>query len=167
MFGGNFAPRTWALCEGQLLAISSNTALFSIIGTTYGGVGLSDRRLGAKGGTENVTLNITQIPSHNHSAIAQPGTGPSSATVTVNAAATATTTDPTNALWAKDVVGPVYGVDAATTMASNAVEISNVQAPLPNVTIGNTGGSQSHHNMQPWIAVNFIICMQGIFPSRS
>lgn len=179
MFGGNFAPRTWALCDGQLLAISSNTALFSILGTTFGGdgrttfalpdmrgrtpihpgngPGLSDRRLGAKGGTETNTLNVTQIPSHSHSA---------SGKIKANNL-TANSSNPENnypaAAFGRDTTsGTQVQVNSYTNshnafMANDSVEVS----------VGNTGGNQSVNNMQPWLAVNFIICLQGIFPSRS
>jgi microcystin-dependent protein len=167
MFAGNFAPRGWALCDGQLLAISSNTALFSILGTTYGGdgrttfglpdlrgraamhpgtgPGLATRRLGEKGGVENVTLNETQIPAHNHTAtgtVQAHAAGPDSESPTGNVLANAES----------------YSTQTAnTTMAADTV----------NVTVANTGGNQSHTNVQPYQCVNYIIALQGIFPSRS
>ena len=190
MFGGNFAPRGWAFCDGQLLAISQNSALFSLLGTTYGGdgrttfglpelrgrvaihsgngsrgPGLSPRPLGQRGGLESVNLNVTQIPTHTHAAAGQttimvsnqPGTSP----------------EPIGG-------GSLSAVGAPRGKASDAL-IYNDQAPnvsLYNdhsghtaanttVTIGNTGGSQAHTNMQPYLAVNYIIALQGVFPSRS
>lgn len=189
MFGGNFAPRGWAFCNGQLLAISQNSALFSLLGTTYGGdgrtsfglpdlrgrapihsgsstgPGLSTYRLGQRGGLEYVNLNVTQIPSHTHAAAGQttimvsnqPGTSP-------------------EPIWG----GSISAVGAPRGKASDAL-IYNDQAPnvsLYNdhsghtaanttVTVGNTGGSQAHTNMQPYLAVNYIIALQGVFPSRS
>ncbi|MBA6155606.1 phage tail protein [Tenacibaculum sp. S7007] len=165
MFAGNFAPRGWAFCDGQLLAISQNTALFSILGTTYGGdgrttfalpdlrgrvsigprrgPGLTDYRLGQKGGIENVILNITQIPSHSHNAVL-------SATAPVGRGEG--TTSPTGNYNAD---GGSYASTKNTQMASDAV------------TIGNTGGNLSHENRPPYIAINYIICTQGLFPSRN
>lgn len=176
LFAGNFAPRAWAFCDGQLLPISQNSALFSILGTTYGGdgrttfalpdlrgraalhpghgPGLSPYRLGQKGGVETVTLNTTQIPSHTHTAtpqlqFAQPAT---------NQPATSTSPGPTVRPGTTQVPGYSQG-PATTTLA---------QGPITGtVAVGNTGGNQSHENRQPWLAVNYIICMQGVFPSRS
>lgn len=159
MFAGSFAPRGWALCDGQLLPISSNSALFSILGTTYGGdgkttfalpdlrgrvplhpgqgPGLSRRTLGQKGGEESVTLTVHQIPSHNHAVNASDTTG--------------NVRQPTDALLAQD---------ANYTNARGDV-VMNASM------IGNTGGSQSHDNMQPYLGVNFIIALVGLFPSRN
>ena len=168
MFGGNFAPRNWAFCDGALLPISQNTALFSILGTTYGGdgrttfalpdlrgripmhpgngPGLTSRRLGEKGGVENVTLTTNEIPSHSHGA-------------TANAVAPAgNSNDANNNFWADDAgvsSGTYHTGPANTTMNADAVQI----APA--------GGNQAHANVQPYQCVNFIICLYGIFPSRS
>ncbi|MCW2118610.1 phage tail protein [Flavobacterium sp. 7A] len=164
MFAGNFAPRGWAFCDGQLLAISQNTALFSILGTTYGGdgrttfglpdlrgrvpmhpgtgFGLSRRSLGESGGSETNTLNISQMPSHSH---------------TVNAVSTdGNTNDPTNAVPANTkVLDKEY-----STAATDAVIMKSTM-------ISPAGGNSSINNMQPYKAINFIIALQGIFPSRS
>jgi microcystin-dependent protein len=160
-FAGNFAPRGWAFCEGQLLPISQNQALFSILGTTYGGdgrttfalpdlrgrvciqpgrgPGLSSYTLGQSGGVESVTLVVSNMPAHNHSYnAASTGEGERTATGAALAAPSAniyTTKDPIN-----------------TTM--------NAQV------IGMTGGSQPVGIMQPFLAVNWIIATEGIFPSR-
>lgn len=168
MFAGNFAPRSWAFCEGQLLSISSNTALFSILGTTYGGdgrttfalpdlrgrapiqpgtgAGLSTHRLGERGGTETVTLNVNQMPSHTHAA-----------QININADSTvATTADPQDALPARNAAStPQYGNNANTTLGGTSI------------TVNQTGGSQPVNNMQPYVAINYIICLQGVFPSRN
>jgi len=167
MFAGTFAPRGWALCDGQLLPISQNSALFSILGTTYGGdgrttfalpdlrgrapihagsgPGLITKRLGQKGGEENVTLNILQIHSHNHSA-----------TLTLNADSTVATSDkPENMFPARNAAAtPQYGDTANTTLAAGSVSVAN------------TGGNQAHNNMQPYTTIHFIIATQGFFPSR-
>ena len=163
MFGGNFAPRGWALCDGQLLPISQNTALFSILGTTYGGdgrttfalpdlrgrvaihegngPGLSDYRLGQKGGTEHVTLTTAQIPSHSHNLGADSAAGTSNV--------------PTN-----NILANTGGFD-------NEYSTNNPNTNLKSSAISNTGGGQSHTNIQPYLAVNYIIALVGVFPSRS
>lgn len=158
MVGFNFAPRDFAFCNGQLIAIQQNTALFSILGTTYGGNGtttfaLPDLRgrtpvgatglptqLGEMGGQESVTLLPYQIPVHAHS---------------VNADTTAgTTRNPGNALYGSTTT-PLHG-------PSNG---SLVQ--LDPRTIAPAGGTQPHNNMQPYLAINFVIAMYGIYPSRN
>lgn len=162
MFAGNFAPRGWAFCDGQLLAVSQNDALFSLLGTIYGGdgrttfglpdlrgripihagdgPGLSDRRLGAKLGAEQVTLTPNQIPVHTHSVPADAAAGNS--TGDVNTAIAAGTTD-----------------RAYTSEATNLTAFSSG-------TVQNTGGSQSHYNLMPYNCINYIIALVGIYPSR-
>ena len=176
MFAGNFAPRNWALCDGQLLPISQYSALFAILGTTYGGdgrttfglpdlrgrfpmhpgngPGLSSRQLGQKGGVENVTLTVAQMPSHTHSASTQVTSEASDSEGTV--------TNPEDAIPAKSGSGDPDWVDE-----NNAnIELSD-QMHSASTTIGSAGGSQSHDNMSPFNCVNFIICLEGIFPSRN
>ncbi|MDB4383950.1 tail fiber protein [bacterium] len=174
MFGGNFAPRGWAFCDGQLLQINSNQALFSLLGTIYGGngrttfalpdlrgrvpihsgnnsadPGLTARREGAKGGNETETLNQTQMPSHSHVA---------SGTVTPSASSGQGDSDtPESAFPAGHASDEDFAESADTSMGQSAV----------SVTVNNTGGSLPHNNMQPWLAVNFIIAAQGIYPSRN
>ena len=151
----NFPPKGWAFCNGQLLPINQNQALFSILGTTYGGDGrvnfaLPDLRgrtpvyvgngiaLGERSGEENHTLNTTEMPTHNH---------------LVNATTTAANQfDPTDLFLAK----PTANIYAAT---------NNLIATGMQVT--NTGGSQPHNNLQPYLVLNFIIALQGIFPSQN
>ncbi|MBD2867716.1 phage tail protein [Paenibacillus arenilitoris] len=162
-FAGNFAPKGWALCNGQLLPISHNTALFSILGVTYGGdgktnfalpdlmgkaplqqgagVGLTPRTLGEIGGSPSVTLTTNEIPAHTHAPQA------------VNAGSTLS---PTNATWA----GLVQGRGIPTVYASNPT------TPMSPNAVGVTGGSQPHNNRQPYLGVNFIIALEGIFPPR-
>ena len=163
MFGGNFAPRGWALCDGQLLSISQNDALFSIIGTIYGGdgrttfglpdlrgrvpmhsgngPGLTPRPLGQKSGTEQNTLNVNQIPSHNH-------------TASLPAKEEANTETPNGHV----IAGAGFnGFGSAPDAGIN-------MAPF---TTTNTGSSQPINNMQPYQCVNFIIALQGIYPSRN
>jgi microcystin-dependent protein len=163
IFAGNFAPRGWAFCQGQILPISSNTALFSILGTTYGGdgrttfglpdlrsrvaiqqgqgPGLSHHNLGAKGGVEHVTLQPNQIPSHNH---------------TINAViAAGNQNSPTNHLLAD------------TSAFDKEYSDANPDTTMKSSMVGNTGGSQSHTNIQPYLAINYIIALEGPYPSRS
>jgi microcystin-dependent protein len=154
MFAGNFAPAGWMFCEGQLLPISENETLFQLIGTTYGGDGestfaLPDLRgripihqgngfiLAETGGAEEITLTINQIPAHSHAflAVNGPPTG----------------SDPTNGLFAN----PVANIYAP---AANEINMS------PQI-IGPVGGSQPHTNFQPYLCVDFIISLFGIFPS--
>jgi microcystin-dependent protein len=181
MFGGNFAPRSWAFCEGQLLAISQNQALFSILGTTYGGdgrttfalpdlrgrtaispgtgPGLSTYRLGQRGGVETVTLNTTQIPAHNH--IAQ-------ATIAGNVNV-ASNTETANS---GEAAGNVLGEAGANIYNNSPAEPSEVLGGVSHnlsasVQVGMNGGGQSHENRSPYLAVYYIIALQGIFPSRN
>ncbi|MEH6822479.1 MAG: tail fiber protein [Motiliproteus sp.] len=166
MFGGNFAPRGWALCDGQLLPIKQNQALFSILGTTYGGdgrttfglpelrgrvpmhegsgPGLSPRPLGQKSGAEDVTLTESQIPSHTHLARCDKTVGVGHANVAEGNA------------WANDA-----GTSTAT-YSSNTPD-----GDMASAAINNTGGSQAHTNIQPVLVVNFIIALTGVFPSRN
>jgi microcystin-dependent protein len=161
MFAGNFAPRNWAFCGGQLLPIAQNTALFSLIGTTYGGdgrtttalpnlegrsamhpgngPGLTSRRLGQTGGVETVTLNEGQMAQHNHNFGAA---GSPASLFTPNA--------PTS------VVARANGDAFQTTTDANLVPLKQPE------TVGNSGGSSSHNNMQPYLTMNFIIALQGV-----
>jgi microcystin-dependent protein len=171
LFAGNFAPRGWAFCQGQILSIAQNTALFSLLGTTYGGngqttFGLPDLRgrtavgpgqgpglpsinLGELAGEPTHTLIITEIPAHNHA---------TQVTVSgVSAEGNAFT--PTNATWATSPNGD--------TIYSSSAPSSPMIASSVGVTVGNTGGSQPHNNMQPFLGMNYIICLQGIYPSRN
>lgn len=165
MFAGNFAPRSWALCDGQLLAVSQNDALFSLLGTIYGGdgrttfglpdlrgrlpmhtgtgPGLSPRNMGQKLGSERVSVSASQVPSHNHDmrASTTPGT---------------------------------QNIPAGGLLASSpGVRIYRPEPPLAgnnlaSAAIGpSAGGSQSHNNLMPFLCVNFIIALFGIYPSRN
>lgn len=161
MFAGNFAPSGWAFCDGQLLAVSQNDALFSLLGTIYGGdgrttfglpdlrgrvpvhagqgPGLSNRNLGAKGGGENVTLTTNQLPSHMH---------------TVNGTNdTADATGPAGTLPAQSKIVDLYASTEPTVDFNSS-------------TVQNIGGSLSHNNLMPFICINFIIALYGIYPSR-
>ena len=156
MFGGNFAPAGWAFCEGQVLSIADNTALFSLIGTVYGGDGqttfaLPDLRgrvpvhqgpnypMGQFGGVEQVTLTPQQLPGHTHPQLATSGLATQNSPAGNVLAASATT----------DVYVP----------ASSLV-------PLAAAAVTSAGGSQPHYNMQPYAVVSFIISLFGVFPSQ-
>lgn len=162
MFGGNFAPRGWAFCDGQLLPINQNQALFSLLGTTYGGdgrttfalpelrgrvpmhagngPGLTPRQLGQKSGQERVTLNSTELPQHNHP-------------ININVS-----TEPGEEGNANSFIANHQG---------GFNEDPSANKFLSGGSSGMTGGNQSHNNMQPYQSVNFIIALVGIFPSRS
>jgi microcystin-dependent protein len=167
MFAGNFAPRGWALCNGALLPISQNDALFALIGTTYGGdgqttfglpdlrgraplhvgqgQGLSNYTLGQLSGSESVTLLVTQMAAHNHNLQMQ-----------CNAAQGSTNLlNPANAF-----PGSAPGTNTPYAGKADAVMGSGGGG-------GITGGNQPHENMQPYLVVNFIIAIEGIFPSRN
>jgi microcystin-dependent protein len=158
LFAGNFAPRGWAFCQGQLLPISQNTALFSLLGTTYGGdgrstfalpdlrgrvpvgfgqgPGLSNYNLGQKSGTETVTLNISQLPAHMH------------------------TVENLSELSFKS--SPADKSDTKVLVTSSTAG----STPAANVKTTSTGASQAISNVQPVLGMNYIIALQGIFPSR-
>lgn len=194
LFAGDFAPKYWNYCDGSVIAISSNQALFSLLGTMYGGngvqnfmlpdlrgrtvigaghgVGLSSYVQGEVLGVETVTLQQTNLPTHNHGVTVTQGTGPSGGSLTLNGV---------NDMGGQNQPGGNYlsqdssgaGVEtyasSGTIAAMNAgsVVLSNVTVPPPGVTIGNSGGSQPHNNMMPSLALNYVICMIGIYPSRS
>jgi microcystin-dependent protein len=163
MFGGNFAPRGWAFCDGQLLAVSQNDALFSLLGTIYGGdgrttfglpdlrgripihagsgPGLSPRRLGAKAGTETETITVNTLAAHSHTLHGSDDPGGDTAPA-----------------------GNLPGTGAGTNLYST----STPDKTLNSATImDNSGGSQSHTNLMPSLCVHFIIALVGIYPSRS
>lgn len=163
MFGGNFAPAGWAFCQGQLMPISENDAMFTLIGTTYGGdgqetfgipdlqgraplhsgtgPGLSQTYTeGEQGGVESVTLGTQQMPTHNHSFLASldPALG----------------VDPTGTVIAAPITINLFFSDVATT-------------PLNAQSITPVGGSQPHENLQPYLCISFIISLYGVYPTQS
>ncbi|CAI9412559.1 phage tail protein [Nocardioides sp. T2.26MG-1] len=155
MFAGNFAPAGWAFCDGQLVPISENDTLFNLIGTTYGGDGqetfaLPDLRgripihqgngfiLAETGGVEEVTLTVQQIPAHAHPLLASTAIG--------------------------SAASPQGHVLAASG-SSNAYRLGPASAALSYQSVGATGGSQPHTNMQPYLCVDYIISLFGLFPS--
>jgi microcystin-dependent protein len=157
LFGFNFAPRGWATCDGQLLAISQNQALFSLLGTTYGGDGITtfalpdlrgraamhpspSHAVGELNGTEAVTLLTQQIPVHTHAASCSDAAG--------------TQPSPAGSVWARDSAGnSEYSATAGIALAADA--------------IGPAGGGGAHDNMTPFQVVNFCIALEGIYPSRN
>jgi microcystin-dependent protein len=165
IFAGNFAPRGWASCDGQLLPISQNTALFSLIGTFYGGngttnfalpnfegsapmhwgngAGLTPRSVGETGGEPAVTLLQSELPGHNHGMLGRPVAGNTNTPTTATAL---TRMEPSSNVGYQDTA-------------------SNLVAMNPQ-SVGLTGNSQPHNNMQPYLCLFFIIAMQGVFPQR-
>jgi microcystin-dependent protein len=158
MFGGNFAPAGWALCNGALQSISGNPALFQLIGTTYGGDGLNTfalpdlqgrlpvhqgagLTLGGAGGTETVTLTSSQTPAHSHQFLASSSPGAQR--------------DPTGNVPAAIVAGSAYAQATATA------------AMAPQSIGASGGGNQPHDNMQPYLSVTFIISLYGVYPSQT
>jgi microcystin-dependent protein len=163
MFAGNFAPLGWAFCDGSVLSIAENDALFTLIGTTYGGdgqttfalpdlrgrlpintgqgPGLSNHSLGESGGVESVTLTVNQMPAHPHAF--------------VGTSSNASAANPANAMVAApstiDLFRPATAPNA--NLAANALEMA--------------GGSQPHDNLQPYLCISFIISLFGIFPPQS
>ncbi|MFC4098081.1 phage tail protein [Paenibacillus xanthanilyticus] len=167
VFAGNFAPKGWALCNGQLMSIMQNTALFSILGVQYGGdgkttfalpnlmgaapmgqgqgQGLTPRTVGEKVGSQTVTLLTTEIPGHTHTPMA------------VNAPSSEN--DAANNYWGQT---PPVGRSKTQT----PVYAATPNAQMSPVALNVAGGSQPHNNMQPFVAMNYIICLQGEFPPR-
>jgi microcystin-dependent protein len=156
MFAGNFAPAGWMFCEGQLLPISENETLFQLIGTTYGGdgqetfalPGLSGRLpihqgngfvLAETGGVEDVTLTVNQVPAHSHPLLGSSAFGNDA--------------NPTGNIMGESSVGSMYQSGAPVT-------------PMAAQAVGQVGGSQPHSNFQPYLCVDFIISLFGIFPSQ-
>jgi len=172
----DFAPKNWALCNGQLLPIAQNQALFSLLGTTYGGngvstfglpdlrgrrpvstgqgPGLSNYTLGEATGTDQVTLNITNVPGHSHNG---------NVNLTINCdSSEGGVTRPTNTLPA----GATNAYSTTPTPPSPAPP-DQMGAPAYTVTIGTAGNNLPFNNLMPYLVVNYIICMYGIFPSRN
>jgi microcystin-dependent protein len=163
IFAGNFAPAGWATCDGQLLPISQNTALFSLLGTAYGGdgrvtfalpnlqgsaplqqgqgPGLSPRDLGETGGEQSVTLLASEMPAHTHG---------------VRAATSGSLPGPSNNVWASGLKGHPGTYAPANSPAA--------QLNLNAVSV--TGGNLPHNNMSPYLCLTFIIALQGVFPTR-
>jgi microcystin-dependent protein len=160
LFAGNFAPNGWNFCDGSLVSIAENEVLFQLIGTTYGGDGVSTYALpdlrsrvpvhqgfspggtfviGQNGGLESVTLTIAQLPAHSHLAQANSAAGNQSS--------------PNGGVWAQSTLDQFSSATPATPMAGNAVAL--------------TGGSQPHDNMLPFLGLSFIISMFGVFPSQN
>ncbi len=156
--GFNFAPRGWAFCDGQILPINQNQALFSLLGTTYGGDGRTSFALpdfrgrvpvhpgntilqGQKGGEETHTLSVNELPNHNHSMNIENSDG-------------------------SNIFSGTPALSKAKFESRFATKSKGSATMNPN-SISNTGGGQAHENMQPSLAVNFCIALQGLFPSRN
>ena len=164
MFAGNFAPRGWAMCDGQILSISQNTALFSLLGTIYGGdgrttfalpdlrgrapihhgdgPGLTNKNIGQKSGTESNVLSVDNLPSHSH---------------TINAV-----------LEDGNQSVPTGNLPAGTKLLDKEYsDAASANTTMNTTMVNSTGNDQEVNNMQPYLAVSYIIALQGIFPSRN
>lgn len=172
MFGGNFAPKGFAMCNGQIMSIAQNSALFSLLGTAYGGngvttfalpnlqsslpvhmgqgPGLSNYQIGQVGGTPNVTLTIMQMPQHNHMLNATPANA--------NTLAISSTVIPATATGDSTPLFYAMPEDGQPPLAP---------VPLAAMACGFTGQTQPHNNLMPSLCITFIIALQGIFPSRN
>jgi microcystin-dependent protein len=170
MFGFNFPPKGWAFCQGQLLPISQNTALFSLLGTTYGGdgksnfalpnlqglaavnagqgAGLSNYVEGETAGAQNVTLVTTQMPQHNHGFMATTNTGTTLAST-------------------GNQLAHAFSGSKTVNYTGNYLSTNAPNTPLSTAALANQGSSFPHNNMQPYLTLNFCIAMQGVYPSRS
>lgn len=166
LFAGNFAPRGWALCDGTVMYIQQNPALYAVLGGTYGGdgkttfalpnllgmapmgqgngPGLTPRPIGATVGEKTETLTLDQIPNHTHV--------PNASKETSGGVA-----DPANAVWGGKAVVP----------SNNRAYSANANAKMNPLALNSTGGNQAHNNMQPFLALNFIIALEGVFPPKS
>lgn len=162
IFAGNFAPRGWAFCNGQTVPVSQHTALFSLLGTTYGGdgrtnfalpdlrgrapmhrgegPGLTSRRLGESGGATTITLSEEQMPEHDHALQANSNPG--------------------------DLQAPSDRRVLARTQPGYAWQSGGPDVDLASAAVGEAGGGEAHENLQPYLAANFIIALQGVFPQR-
>lgn len=169
VFAGSYAPNNWAFCDGQLLPISQYSALFAILGVQYGGngtsnfalpnlkgsvpigqgtgLGLSQRTVGETGGSTAVTLTTSTIPAHNH--------------VPMGYASDGSARTPVGNVWAQSTVGGRHG--STRTSLYNTTSDTRM-SPL---ALGPAGGSAAHNNMQPFLGLSFIICLNGIFPTRA
>ena len=180
LFAGNFAPRSWAFCDGQLLSISSNQSLFAILGTIYGGdgrttfalpglrgrvpihagsgPGLTTRNLGTRSGQATIALAASQIPAHGHTAAA------TSAQLRAHAGNDADQGAPAPANVLGKFQGTMIGVNAYSNSDANLVALNDVGE---NIVVAPAGGGQGHQNRQPFLGLNYIIALVGLFPPRN
>lgn len=196
-FAGNFTPRGWAKCQGQILPVATNAALFSLLGTTYGGngqttfmlpdlrgrvaissgmaPGLHDYDLGESFGFESITLNTLQMPTHTHFATMNQNTypvnGSIAATMSVSTSEAEDSSPTDNYLGVSSADVYVDSGSNGNTLNNDAIQINtsglSVSVPSDAITVGNTGGSQAFSIVQPYLTINWIICIEGLYPSRS
>lgn len=190
IFGFSFNPRGWMTCSGQTLPVSQYTALFSLLGVTYGGngqttfglpdlrgrvpigvgqgTGLSPYDLGEIGGTETNTLLITQMPMHNHPATATSESESTSTSALFAEGTPANGQNPNGRMLASGQ--QIYAAEDPANnrqMSSQAVQTTTTTTTATTVTVGVAGASQPVNNLQPYLAMNYCICLEGIFPSRN
>jgi microcystin-dependent protein len=189
LYAFNFAPRGWALCDGQLMPVSQHTALFSLLGTTYGGdgrntfgvpdlrgrvpihmgtgPGLYPRDIGDRGGTEISTLTVSQMPVHNHNAtVSDIDLGTITAKLRCNSAE-CNTQEPEGNTLANTNRNAYINAAPDKDMHDGSVQITQSGTAGGTVTVANNGGSQPHNNMMPYLTINYCIALVGLFPSRS
>ena len=174
LFAGNFAPRGWHYCDGALLPLADNEALFSLLGTDYGGdgrstfglpdfrgripvgvgtgTGLTERWLGQKGGAETSSLGLDNLPTHTHAVLATDTEG--------------NVQNPTDAIMALSYGQMQQGGSTYTGQNLNFTKAPSTIVEMSSKTVGNEGGSTQHNNMQPFLGINYVICLQGQYPSR-
>lgn len=189
MWAPNWSPRNWASCSGQTMPISSFNAVYSLIGTFYGGdgrttfllpdlrgrmaighghgIGLTPRTIGQAGGIETVTLSVMEMPKHNHT-VNTVANGTGTASLNISSQAGTSASPISGGSIGQDTGGTqfFYNNDTSPSVAQTADSISNVTNGI-DVTVLNNGSSYSHNNMLPFQCVGYIICLSGIYPSRN
>ncbi|BAV04317.1 Microcystin-dependent protein [Filimonas lacunae] len=192
MFGGTFAPTGWMLCQGQQLNLNDFQTVYAVMGTTFGGDGVNSFLLPALGGrvpigtgqrpgganvvigqvmgTEQVTLTTANLPQHSHTPTFTLNNTAVGASVSMKAATTAGATTPVNNNLGTDAATAFYATATAGTrvpLAASSVPVTGFAGPNPTITLSVFGNSLPHDNMQPYTAVNYIVCVYGVFPSRN
>lgn len=191
MFGGTFAPKGWAFCEGQILRISDHQALYSILGITYGGdgrttfalpdlrgrapihvgtgLGLTTKTLGEIGGYETTVINVNNMPTHTHNATFTQNSGDVSGVGSIpvnNEDGNADSSDPSSGVFAY-ANGDMYTSEPANSSNPGNISVTGNAIVTGNITVSPQGNQQPFNNMQPFIAMNYIIALEGIYPPRS
>ncbi|NIJ44045.1 microcystin-dependent protein [Wenyingzhuangia heitensis] len=191
MFGGNFAPKYWAFCDGQILSISDHQALYSLLGNAYGGdgrttfalpdlrgrvtvhpgsgPGLTTKKLGQSDGLEATVININNMPNHSHNASFTQTSGEVSAVGSIpvnNEDGNADSSDPSSGVFAY-ASGDMYTSEPANANNPGNISVTGSAKVTGNVVVDPQGNQEPFNNMQPFLAINYIIALEGIYPSRS